>query len=258
MPGAISSIDSNARSLDRLRVPPHSEEAEQAVIGGLMLDNSAWDQIADRITADDFYRHDHRLIFEAIRELAESGSPSDVVTLAEWLDQRKLLEQAGGLPYLAGLAKDTPSAANVKAYADIVRERSVLRQLIRIGGEIAESAFSPEGRGVVELLDQAERQVFEIAEQGTRTRQSYQPIKKLLSQAIDRIDTLSHSDSTITGIATGLKEFDEMTAGLQNGDLVIVAGRPSMGKTSYAMNVVENAAIHDKVATLVFSMEMSG
>lgn len=258
MAGAVSNIDSSARSIDKLRVPPHSEEAEQAVLGGLMLDNGAWDQIADRLEADDFYRYDHRLIFEAVRELAEANSPSDVVTLAEWLDNRKLLEQAGGLPYLAGLAKDTPSAANVKAYADIVRERSVLRQLIRIGGEITESAFSPEGRGVIELLDHAERRVFEIAEQGTRSRQNYQPIKRLLSQAIDRIDTLSHTDSTITGIATGLKEFDEQTAGLQNSDLVIVAGRPSMGKTSYAMNIVENAAIRDKVATLVFSMEMSG
>jgi replicative DNA helicase len=258
MPGAISSIDDSARATERLRVPPHSEEAEQAVIGGLMLDNSAWDQIADRLDPEDFYRFDHRLIFEAIRELSEASSPSDVVTLAEWLDKNNRLEQAGGLGYLAGLAKDTPSAANVRAYADIVRERSVLRQLIKIGGEIADSAFNPEGRGVIELLDNAEQHVFRIAEQGSRSRQSYRPIKQLLREAVDRIDTLSHADSTITGVATGIKEFDEMTAGLQAGDLVIVAGRPSMGKTSYAMNVVENAAIRDKIPTAVFSMEMSG
>lgn len=255
---AISSIDSNVRGIERMRVPPHSEEAEQAVLGGLMLDNSSWDQIADRLVEDDFYRQDHRLIFQAVRELSESSSPSDVVTLAEWLDKRGQLDEAGGLPYLAGLAKDTPSAANVKAYADIVRERSVLRQLIRVGGDIADTAFNPDGRGVVELLDHAERRVFEIAEQGTRARQSFVPIKHLLRDAIDRIDTLSHADSTVTGVATGLKEFDEMTAGLQRGDLVIVAGRPSMGKTSFAMNIVENAAIRDKVATAVFSMEMSG
>ncbi|HET6724472.1 MAG TPA: replicative DNA helicase [Gammaproteobacteria bacterium] len=258
MPGAVSKFDDRARAAERLRVPPHSEEAEQAVIGALMLDNSAWDQIADRLDAEDFYRYDHRLIFEAIHTLAEANSPSDVVTLAEWLDSHNSLEQAGGLAYLAGLAKDTPTAANVKAYADIVRERSVLRQLIRIGGEIADSAFNPEGRGVIELLDHAEQSVFQIAEQGTRSRQSYRPIKQLLREAVDRIDTLSHADSTITGVATGLKEFDELTAGLQQGDLVIVAGRPSMGKTSYAMNIVENAAIREKVPTAVFSMEMSG
>lgn len=258
MAGAISSIEETRRATERLRVPPHSEEAEQAVIGGLMLDNSAWDQIADRLDGEDFYRRDHRLIFEAINALSEASSPADVVTLAEWLDARNQLEQAGGLSYLAGLARDTPSAANVRAYADIVRERSVLRQLIQIGGQIADSAFNPEGRGVIELLDEAERHVFKIAEQGTRSRKSYRPIKQLLRDAVDRIDTLSHADSTITGVATGVKEFDELTAGLQDGDLVIVAGRPSMGKTSYAMNIVENAAIREKTPTAVFSMEMSG
>jgi replicative DNA helicase len=257
MPGAVESIENKARATDRLRVPPHSEEAEQAVIGGLMIDNSAWDQIADRLDADDFYRRDHRLVYEAIHALSEANSPADVVTLAEWLDQRKTLEEAGGLAYLAGLARETPTAANVRAYADIVRERSVLRQLIKVGGEIAESAFDPDGRGVIELLDNAEQHVFRIAEQGTRSRKSYRPIKQVLSGAVDRIDTLSHADSTVTGVATGLKEFDEMTAGLQEGDLVIVAGRPSMGKTSYAMNIVENAAIREKTATAVFSMEMS-
>ena len=161
---------------EALRVPPHSLEAEQAVLGGLMLDNAAWDTVADRVVEEDFYRGDHRLIFRAIRTLAEQGSPLDVVTLAEWLERSALLDDAGGLPYLATLARDTPSAANIRAYADIVRERSVLRQLIRVGTDIAGRAYQPEGRSSKELLDEAEREVFAIAEQGSRQNQGFQPI----------------------------------------------------------------------------------
>lgn len=257
MQGAVKSLDHGLLSPDAVRTPPHSVEAEQAVLGGLMLDNSTWDQIADRLNEGDFYRQDHRLIFRAIRELTEDEKPCDAVTLAEWLDNQQLLDQAGGLAYLGLLARDTPSASNVRAYADIVRERSVLRQLIRIGGEIAGGAYSPEGRTPQQLVEEAERRVFEIAEQGTRRNKGFENIRGLLTRAVDRIDALFHSQSSITGLSTGLNNFDEMTAGLQRGDLVIVAGRPSMGKTSFAMNIAEHAAIGSKTPTAIFSMEMA-
>ncbi len=217
-------------AVDRLRVPPHSITAEQAVLGGLMLDNEAWDRVADRVGEDDFYRRDHRLIFRAIAALAEAGKPFDVVTLSEWLEAHGLLEEAGGLAYLGTLAKDTPSAANIAHYADIVREHSVLRQLARAGTEIAGRAYQPEGRSVSELLDEAERAVFQIAEQGRRGREGFVDIRELLRRTVDRIDELHERDSPITGVATGFTDFDERTSGLQPGDLIIVAGRPSMGK----------------------------
>ena len=258
MVSAVKTLDQLTSGLEGMRTPPHSIEAEQAVLGGLMLDNSAWERVADRLVEEDFYRQDHRLLFRAMAELSSADQPFDAVTLAEWLQSRGKLEQAGGLAYLATLARDTPTAANVRAYADIVRERSVLRQLIRVGGELADSAYRPDGRGVAELVDQAERSVFEIAERGDRMGRNYVPINELMAKAVDRLDTLVHADSHVTGVATGLNEFDEMTAGLQPGDLVIVAGRPSMGKTSFAMNIAENAAIGRNVPTAIFSMEMSG
>lgn len=258
MAKVFPSSDSNSSLPENLRVPPHSVEAEQAVLGGLMLDNSSWDQVADRLTEHDFYRHDHRLIFRAIESLSEAGKPSDAVTIGEWLEKQGLLEEAGGLAYLGALAKDAPGSANVKAYADIVRERSVLRQLIRSGNDIARTAYTPEGRSVAELVEMAEQRVFEIAEKGSRAQAGFIGIKKLLTAAVERIDNLFHSDSAITGISTGIAAFDDKTAGLQNGDLIIVAGRPSMGKTSFAMNIAEHAAIREKVPTAVFSMEMSG
>ena len=259
MPTAVKSLDQAAASaLEAMRTPPHSIEAEQSVLGGLMLDNATWEQVADRLVEEDFYRQDHRLIFRAMAELAAQSQPFDAVTLAEWLQGRGKLEQAGGLAFLATLARDTPTAANVRAYADIVRERSVLRQLIRVGGALAESAYRPEGRAAAELVDEAERAVFEIAERGDRAGRSYVPINELMAKAVDRLDTLLHADSHVTGVATGLNDFDEMTAGLQPGDLIIVAGRPSMGKTSFAMNIAENAAIGKGIPTGIFSMEMSG
>ncbi|MEE8119120.1 MAG: replicative DNA helicase [Gammaproteobacteria bacterium] len=243
---------------ERLKVPPHSLEAEQAVLGGLMLDNNAWDQVADRIDEPDFYRQDHRLIFRALRNLAQSNQPLDAVTVGEWLTANGHLEAIGGLGYLGTLAKDTPSAANARAYADIVRERAILRQLINIGTRITTDAFNTEGRSAADLLEIAEQQVFEIAEQGIRRGSSYVGIRNLLTKAVERIDKLYNSDSHITGITSGIDKFDDMTAGLQRGDLVIVAGRPSMGKTSFAMNIAEHAAVKEKIPTLVFSMEMSG
>jgi replicative DNA helicase len=240
------------------RVPPHSIEAEQAVIGGLLLDNRAWEKIADKLVDEDFYRNDHRLLFSAIRELEARNEPFDAVTLSQCLENNSKLEQAGGLLYLGRLAKDTPSASNIVAYANIVREKSVLRQLIAVGTDISGSGYQPEGRESKELLDDAEKSVFRIAEQGARGASGFQDMKALLSKTVDKIDLLFNSDGGITGVSTGFDKFDEMTTGLQEADLVIVAGRPSMGKTTFAMNIVENAAIADKLPVAVFSMEMPG
>jgi len=240
----------------RLKVPPNSLEAEQSLIGGLMLDALAWDKVADVITSDDFYRKDHRLIFTAIANLIESGSPCDVVTVSEHLDSRSELENAGGLEYLATLSNETAGAANARAYAKILRERATLRALISAGNEIAGSAFTNDGRSAAEVLEDAERMVFEIAEQGSRGKKGFRSLKDILPATVDRIDLLHQSDGDITGISTGFAEFDKMTAGLQPGDLVIVAGRPSMGKTTLAVNMAENAAIGSKVPTAIFSMEM--
>lgn len=239
-----------------LKIPPHSIEAEQAVLGGLMLDNTAWDQVADRITESDFYRPDHRAIFRSMADLVLRCKPLDIITVSEALGSNKELESVGGLSYLGNLAKNTPTAANIAAYADIVRERAILRQLVEVGGEISESGFDPGGRSAIELLDNAERRVFAIAEHGGRKGQGPQVISEVLARAVDRIDALFHAKSPITGIASGFTDFDHMTSGLQQADLIIVAGRPSMGKTTFAMNIAEYAAMRDDGAVLIFSMEM--
>ncbi|KTT07009.1 DNA helicase, partial [Pseudomonas oryzihabitans] len=225
-----------------LKVPPHSIEAEQAVLGGLMLDNNAWERVLDQVSDGDFYRHDHRLIFRAVARLAERNQPFDVVTLSEQLDNEGQLPQVGGLAYLAELARNTPSVANIKAYAQIVRERATLRQLIGISADIADSAYNPEGRGANELLDEAERKIFEIAEARPKSGGPV-GVNDILTKAIDRIDTLFNSSDAITGVSTGFADLDEKTSGLQPADLIIVAGRPSMGKTTFAMNLVENAVL---------------
>jgi replicative DNA helicase len=240
----------------RLKVPPHSIEAEQSLLGGLMLDHQAWEKVADVVSGTDFYRKDHRLIFAAIAVLADDSNPCDVVTVSEFLDNRGELESAGGLEYLATLANETPGAANARAYASIVRERSTLRSLIHAGNEISGSAFSTDGRKATEIVDEAERLVFEIAESGARGKSGFKALKQILPEAVDRIDMLHQSDGDITGISTGYHEFDKMTAGLQPGELVIIAGRPSMGKTTLAINIAENAAIGSQVPTAIFSMEM--
>jgi replicative DNA helicase len=241
---------------EALKVPPHSIEAEQSVLGGLMLDNTSWEKVADLIVENDFYRRGHQLIFKAIAELSENSQPVDVITLAEYHDSRGELDQVGELAYLGILARDTPSAANIVAYASIVRERSILRQLITVGTSISNVAFNPEGRSSEEMLDLVERQVFEIAEKGAKRSGGFIQVKQVLSKVVDRIDTLFEQDSPITGLSTGFTDFDEKTAGLQPADLVIVAGRPSMGKTTFAMNLAENAAIKSKQPVAVFSMEM--
>ena len=253
----LATVKDNFRQItEQLKVPPHSIEAEQAVLGGLMLDNTAWDKVADIIGEQDFYRQDHRQIFYSISELSSRNHPIDVVTVSEWLENKNELDGAGGLSYLSALAKNTPSAANIQAYARIVRERSILRQLIRVGNEIGESAFNPEGRDSAQLLDKAEQLVFDIAEQGARGQRSFQPIKDLLVNVVDRIDTLSNLDTPIIGIPTGYSDFDLKTSGLQNSDVIVIAGRPSMGKTALAMNIAEEAAIKSKVPVAIFSMEM--
>lgn len=243
---------------DFLRAPPHSIQGEQSVLGGLMLENSAWDQIADRVVDVDFYRREHQLIFRAIHELAEQSKPFDVITLSEELERVASLDDVGGLAYLGTLAKDTPSAANIRAYADIVREYSVMRQLIKVGTEIADSGFQPEGKDSAALLDVAEQKVFEISEQMSRGGGGFASIKNLLTKAVDRIETLFQQDEPITGLSSGFNDFDDMTSGLQPADLIIVAGRPSMGKTTFAMNMAENVAINSKAPVAVFSMEMPG
>jgi replicative DNA helicase len=240
----------------RLKVPPNSIEAEQSLLGGLMLDNAAWDKVADLIVASDFYRKDHRLIFTSIAELAENSNPCDVVTVSEFLDNRDELAAAGGLEYLALLSNETPGAANVRAYAKILKERSTLRSLINAGNQISGSAYTTEGRTATELLDEAERLVFDIAEKGSRGQVGFRHLKSILPAAVDRIDLLHQSGSDISGVSTGYNEFDKLTAGLQSGELIVIAGRPSMGKTTLAINIAENAAIGARVPTAIFSMEM--
>lgn len=238
-----------------LKVPPHSVEAEQSVLGGLVLDNNAWERISDQLIERDFYRHDHRLIYRAIYTLAERNEPFDVVTLSEFLEKEGTLAQAGGLAYLGELAANTPSVANITAYAKIVRERATLRQLISVSNEIADSAYYPKGREGDQILDEAERKIFQIAEARPKSG-GPMALNQLLANTVDTIDMLFNSDSQITGLSTGFADLDEKTSGLQPSDLIIVAGRPSMGKTTFAMNLVENALMKSDKTILVFSLEM--
>ncbi|CAG9180951.1 replicative DNA helicase [Cupriavidus pampae] len=246
--------------LDSLKVPPHSIEAEQSVIGGLLLDNAAWDRIADFLSESDFYRFDHRVIFQGIARLIAATKPADVITVYETLQVAGKAEEVGGLAYLNSLAQNTPSAANIRRYAEIVRERSVLRKLVTVADDIASAAFAPKGREVRELLDEAESKVFAIAEEGSRGQQGFQEIQPLLTQVVERIDELYHRDSAtdVTGVPTGFIDLDRMTSGMQAGDLVIVAGRPSMGKTAFSLNIGEHVAVEQGLPVAVFSMEMAG
>jgi replicative DNA helicase len=241
-----------------LKIPPHSIEAEQAVLGGLFLDADAWPKVTERLRAEDFYRRDHKIIFTAIAKLDAEGHPFDLITVAEWLESNQQLDDAGGLGYLSALADSTPSASNIAAYADIVRKRSILRQLVHATSEISDTVFNPAGRSSNEILDFAEQTIFEIAEQESRGRKNYDPINELLAATLDRIDELYRKKSHITGVSTGFNDLDKMTAGLQRSDLIIIAGRPSMGKTAFAINIAEHAIIKDGISVAVFSMEMSG
>lgn len=248
----------NDTQLEALKVPPHSIEAEQSVLGGLLLDNGAADRIADFLNGDHFYSDAHRLLYNGLMQLIADNKPADVVTVAEALGSINKLDYIGGMSYLAALVENVPTAANIRRYAEIVHERAILRRLAAAGGEIAESAFHPLGRSVREVLDQAETKVFEIAEHGARGQQGFQDIRPLLTQVVERIEFLYNRDnpSDVTGTATGFTDLDRMTSGLQEGDLIVIAGRPSMGKTSLALNIAEHIALVLKMPVAIFSMEM--
>jgi replicative DNA helicase len=241
----------------RLRVPPHSIEAEQSVLGGLLLDNSAWDRAGDLLTDSDFYRWEHRHIYAAIGALVNTTRPADVITVFEQLQSHGKAEECGGLVYLNALAQSVPSAANLRRYAEIVRERAVLRKLVATSDEIATAAFNPQGRQVSEILDEAEGKIFRIGEEGSRSKQGFQSMDQLVVQLIDRVNELHENGAEdVTGVRTGFYDLDKMTAGLQPGDLIILAARPSMGKTAFALNIGEYVAVNEGLPVVVFSMEM--
>ena len=244
--------------LDTLKVPPHSIEAEQSVIGGLLLENDALDRVADILNVEDFYQHDHKTIYKHIAKLIERNRPADIVTVAESLESTAELSAVGGIAYLGSLAQNTPSAGNIRRYAEIVRERAIMRKLVSVGTEIVGSAFGPNGRDAQQLLDEAEAKIFKIAESGDKGSEGFQDIKELLPQVAEKIDELfSREDqSEVTGIPTGFTDLDKMTSGLHGGDLVIVAGRPSMGKTAFSINMAENVALDTGLPVAIFSMEM--
>ncbi|EMT8581735.1 replicative DNA helicase [Neisseria gonorrhoeae] len=248
------------REVGALSLPPHSMEAEQSVLGGLMLENPAGDRIADVVSGEDFYRHEHRLIFRSIAKLINEGRPADVITVQEDLQRNEELEAAGGFEYLITLAQNTPSAANIRRYAEIVRERSIMRQLAEVGTEIARSAYNPQGRDAGRLLDEAENKVFQIAESTAKSKQGFLEMPDLLKEVVQRIDMLYSRDNPdeVTGVPTGFIDLDKKTSGLQPGDLIIVAGRPSMGKTAFSINIAEYVAIEKHLPVAVFSMEMGG
>jgi len=246
-------------SISKLRLPPHSLEAEQSLLGGLLIDNEALDKVADIVSVKDFYRQDHQIIYQHIHRLIERSQPADIVTVGESLDSNSELNTVGGLEYLGLLAESTPTAANIRGYAQIIRERSIMRSLVEVGTDIVDNALSPQGRDAQQLLDEPESKIFQIAEAGKNDRIGFTDIKELLPQVAERIDQLFQRDnpSDVTGIPTGYKDLDMMTSGLQPGDLIIIAGRPSMGKTSLALNICEYVAIDTGLPSAVFSMEMA-
>ena len=248
-------VDKNTKNLTSLKVPPHSVEAEQAVLGGLMLENSEWDNVVDILLPEDFYRPEHQLIFQVMIKQSEASRPIDVVTLVESLDSLNELEAAGGLDYLSNLASGSRGTANIKAYSEIIRERAIFRRLISVANRIADNGYNPSGKMASEVLDEAEREVFNISDERPQDSGPV-PINPLLEKALDRIDELAGSDGNLTGVGSGYKDLDALTSGWQKSDLVIVAGRPSMGKTAFAMNLVEHAVLNYDKPVLVFSLEM--
>ncbi len=254
------SASSHDPQLAAIKLPPHSLEAEQSLIGGLLLDNTAWERIADLVVGEDFYRDDHRRIYQHITKLLDAGKPADVVTVFESLEKSGEAEQAGGLVYLAEIANNTPSAANIRRYAEIVHERAILRKLVAVGDEIAASALAPSGKDAKILLDEAEARVFEIAEAGARHGAGFQSIQPLLKQVVDRVQELYDRDdpSEVIGVPTGFVDLDEKTSGLHPSDMLIIAGRPAMGKTSFALNIAEHVAVEKRLPVAIFSMEMPG
>ena len=240
----------------QLRIPPHSIEAESSVLGGLLLDNAAWDRIADLLVDADFYRYEHRTIFAAIASLVNASRPADVITVYEQLQSLGKADEVGGLAYLNGLAQFVPGAGNIRRYAEIVRERAILRKLVTARDEIATNAFNPKGRPVAQILDEAEQKIFHIGEEGSRMKQGFQAMPQLVVQLLDRVQEMADNPADITGVPTGFYDFDRMTSGMQAGDLIVLAARPSMGKTALAINIAEHVALEEGLPVAVFSMEM--
>ncbi len=259
MSAVLSSFEENIfpdQQVAQLRIPPHSLEAESSVLGGLLLDNSAWDRVGDLVTDTDFYRYEHRLVFAAIAALINTSRPADVITVFEHLQSLGKAEEVGGLVYLNSLAQYVPSASNIRRYGEIVRERAILRKLVTASDEIATTAFSPQGKAVAQILDEAEQKIFHIGEEGSRMKQGFQSMDALVVDLLDRVEEMSQNPNDITGVPTGFYDFDRMTSGLQPGDLIVLAARPSMGKTALAINIAENVAVNEGLPVAVFSMEM--
>ncbi len=248
--------DGPDRQVAQLRIPPHSIESESSVLGGLLLDNAAWDRVSDVLTENDFYRFEHRLIFTAMHALINISKPADVITVYEQLQSSGKAEEVGGLGYLNALAQYVPSAGNIRRYAEIVRDRSILRKLVSTSEEISASAFNPKGRPVAAILDEAEQKIFNIGEEGARTKQGFQTMDTLVVTLLDRVQEMADHPNDVTGVPTGFYDLDRMTAGFQAGDLIILAARPSMGKTALAINIAEHVALHEGLPVAVFSMEM--
>ncbi len=258
MSAVLSAVDdySHDRQVAQLRIPPHSIEAESSVLGGLLLDNGAWDRVSDLLTDADFYRYEHRLVYAAIGVLVNATKPADVITVFEQLQSQGKAEEVGGLSYLNSLAQYVPSAGNIRRYAEIVRERSILRKLVSASDEIATNAFNPQGRPVADIVDEAEQKIFNIGEQGSRMKQGFQGMDSLVVQLLDRVQEMADNPNDVTGVPTGFYDLDRMTAGFQAGDLIVLAARPSMGKTALAINIAEHVALHEGLPVAVFSMEM--
>ena len=244
------------RQVAQLRIPPHSIEAESSVLGGLLLDNGAWDRVGDLLIDSDFYRYEHRLIYGAGGALINASKPADVITVFEHLQNQGKAEESGGLAYLNSLAQYVPSASNIRRYAEIVRERSILRKLVSASDEIATNAFNPQGRAVDRILDEAEQKIFNIGEEGSRMKQGFQSMDSLVVKLLDRVQEMADNPNDITGVPTGFYDLDRMTSGLQAGDMVVLAARPSMGKTAFAINIAEHVALNEGLPVAVFSMEM--
>jgi replicative DNA helicase len=244
------------RQVAQLRIPPHSIEAESSVLGGLLLDNGAWDRVGDLLVDSDFYRYEHRLIYGATGALINASKPADVITVFEHLQNQGKADEAGGLAYLNSLAQYVPSASNIRRYAEIVRERSILRKLVSASDEIATNAFNPQGRAVDKILDEAEQKIFNIGEEGSRMKQGFQSMDSLVVKLLDRVQEMADNPNDITGVPTGFYDLDRMTSGLQAGDMVVLAARPSMGKTAFAINIAEHVALNEGLPVAVFSMEM--
>jgi replicative DNA helicase len=258
MSTVLSAVDeySQDRQIAQLRVPPHSIEGESSVLGGLLLDNAAWDRVGDILMDSDFYRYEHRLIYAAIGALVNASKPADVITVFEHMQNPGRAEEIGGLAYLNSLAQYVPSASNIRRYAEIVRDRSLLRKLVSASDEIATNAFNPKGRPVADIVDESEQKIFNIGEQGKRNNQGFQAMDSLVVKLLDRVQEMADNPNDVTGVPTGFYDLDRMTAGFQAGDLIVLAARPSMGKTALAINIAEHVALNEGLPVAVFSMEM--